>query len=189
LGFAVFGVWYSGWFQHHVFGTYAWVWPQGAALGLSTRLRHAALTVAFHMTLTYPLCFTPSLFGTTELIRGGNTESLRRRFDSHFRRIYTAAVVVWTPCMFVQFLMVPVNLQPLYVSGIAFFWTTWLSWTALKEAGVPSTVLRDARAQKFVKLRDAVATVPSTPVRVGHNHFPPPSENTFTHLRPLTHNT
>uniref|UniRef100_A0A7S4B4G4 Peroxisomal membrane protein MPV17 n=1 Tax=Chrysotila carterae TaxID=13221 RepID=A0A7S4B4G4_CHRCT len=184
LSFSVFGMAYTGCFQHGLFAWYAEVCDGSALVCLlrdSEQAQHiqpllaAAQKTVINQCGAIPALYYPLFFATTGAIRGETREQTSARARRDFGPLMKRNLAFWLPTQFVQFSAVPLELQVPYVCVAGLAWNFILSARALASEApsepppegvvVPTALGRPERSRITVQLRaeDLPAAEPESP--------------------------
>lgn len=119
MGMFAFSVWVPVGF--YWFGYAAKVFP-GAGMNLVKKVMIDQLVVIPLLLCNY-LTFN-------ELLQGNGIEKLKRRLQEDYFNILTKNWSIWTPVQVINFYLIPVLYQVIFVRVISFFWNIYLSWRA-----------------------------------------------------------
>jgi len=71
-------------------------------------------------------------FFSSALLLDGNAESIPTKLQNDLIGTLKANYIVWVPCQFINFMMVPPHLQVLFANSVGFFWNIYLSYSTYK---------------------------------------------------------
>ena len=76
--------------------------------------------------------FTPTILfyiiSVVSALSGHSTGEIRDKLKRDYKDVVLTAWTIWPFVQTANFLLVPLNLRPLVVSVVAFFWNTYLAW-------------------------------------------------------------
>lgn len=78
-------------------------------------------------------CFLTSFFSLA-LLLDGTPEKIVDKIRNDLLQTVRANYIVWVPCQFINFLLVPAHLQVLFANSVGFFWNIYLSYSTFKSA-------------------------------------------------------
>ena len=131
LAFVSFGALYTGGIQSVLFRFYAKQWPLALATeSYWSRARPVLARLFCNQFVVVPALYFPLFFGVTETLRGRTPVQAKAHYDSRWWKACQLNYCLWLPAQAVQFALVPVQLQVLFVSGVGLFWQTSLSIAA-----------------------------------------------------------
>jgi hypothetical protein len=118
--FTVFGVGWTGLFNHYWFGFLAAkipgnTWP---AVVSKTAVQH---------TFYNPVMYIPTFYVFTGVLTGLSSSEILAKAKDEYWPTLMKLWAIWVPSTLIQMAFVPVNLQVLYVAGVSFGWNVLLS--------------------------------------------------------------
>lgn len=120
LSFTVFAGGWTGGIQSFLFDAYA-------RISFRNRPTTVACRLLAHQFVVVPLVYFPSFFLTTELLQGSTFRGAVQRWESRWWLAAKANWMLWVPASTLQFAIIPVRFQVIYVSCIGLIWQTVLS--------------------------------------------------------------
>lgn len=108
--------------QHYWFGYLSKIMPQK---NLFTTLSKMLMGQAI-----YGPCMNTIFFSYNATLRGENGHEIVARLKRDLLPTLKNSIVYWPICDFMTFMFVPVNLQPLVTSSLAYLWLIYLSYMA-----------------------------------------------------------
>ena len=113
--FTVFGVGWTGLFNHYWFGWLASVIPGASlwAVGAKTAVQHGFCN---------PVLYLPLFYAFNGAWTGLSFPQIRSKAEAEYWPTLTKLWTIWVPSTAIQFFLVPTRLQVLYVAGVSFGW-------------------------------------------------------------------
>ena len=145
--YVAFGAAYTALFQHWWLAHLAHRFPLPAAgSGAAAVARPVAMRLLCNNFLMVPIAYFPTFFVGTTVARGGTfaegVDTLRDRLAPTL----TANLALWVPAQALQFAVIPLRHQILFVSVIGFGWQTVLSLMAEPSAAPAAAADDDGTA-------------------------------------------
>ena len=73
---------------------------------------------------------TAYCLGFAKMLNGGNINDIQRQINSKWLDSYKVNLLLWPPAQLINFWFIPPHFRVLWTNGIAFGWTTFLSFKA-----------------------------------------------------------
>lgn len=78
------------------------------------------------------------IFGFLGVLEGKDTSSIKQQLDNDYKETIVANWKLWVPATVINIAFVPPILRVLYLNGVFFFWSIYLSLVLNKEEENPS---------------------------------------------------
>ena len=124
--FTALGAFFTGPALHFWYGWLGSIIPGGQ---LSSVLKRLLLDQCF-----FAPTFLTSFFSIA-LLLDGTPEKIIGKIRSDLWSTVQANYIVWVPCQFINFMLVPPHLQVLFANAVGFFWNIYLSYSTYKGPG------------------------------------------------------